>query len=234
MTTVTDGLARGLAWERRTGTPLAVLGLLFLAAYSVYVLVPGAPAGVSVVIAVIALVTWAAFFIDMVVRVALTPAGRRLRYLFAHPVEVLSIFVPVFRALRVVGLLRFVPLLRGGSGSAVRGSVIAHALLYAVIYIYVIALATLQVERDAPEATITSFGDAIWWAFVTIATVGYGDTYPVTSTGRVLAIMLMAGGIVIVGTTSAIVVSYIAERISAVRAAAAVEPQGPSSESSAS
>ena len=47
----------------------------------------------------------------------------------------------------------------------------------------------------------------------TLATIGYRDIYPVTGTGRFLAVLLMGGGIVIVGTASAIVVSYITERV---------------------
>lgn len=142
-----------------------------------------------------------------------------MRFLVTHPVDVLSLVVPLFRALRVVGLLRHVPGLSGGSGSAVRGSVGAHALIYAAVFVYIIALATLHVEREAPGATITTFGDAIWWAVVTLTTVGYGDTVPVTDAGRGLAVMLMLGGLVIVGTTSAIVVSYITERIAQSRSA---------------
>ena len=79
------------------------------------------------------------------------------------------------------------------------------------MFIYVIALTELRLERYAPGANITSFGDAIWWAFVTIATVGYGDYYPVTVPGRFFAVVLMLGGIGIVGTASALVVSYLNE-----------------------
>ena len=68
-------------------------------------------------------------------------------------------------------------------------------------------------ERDAPGATITTFGDAIWWAIVTVATVGYGDTYPVTFGGRAYAVLLMIGGIAIVGTSSAVVISYLGDRM---------------------
>ncbi|MBX9473002.1 potassium channel family protein [Microcella sp.] len=211
---------------------LAIFGVLFFVAYSVFVLVTDPADWLIVVLAVVGIATWAAFALDLVARIALSDRGRRWRFVFTHPIDVLSVFVPLFRALRVADLLRHIPVLNGKSGASVRGSVIAHALTYAVVFVYVIALATLQVERDAVDATITTFGDALWWAVVTIATVGYGDTYPVTATGRFLAVMLMGGGIIIVGTTSAIVVSYITERIAANRAASADQP--PSNESSAS
>ena len=82
---------------------------------------------------------------------------------------------------------------------------------------FFLALATLQAERDAPGANIVTFGDAIWWAIVTIATVGYGDLYPVTPLGRFYAVLLMAGGIAIVGTASATIISYLNERVAGLR-----------------
>lgn len=215
--TVASPDARRLAWEHRTSSTLAVLGLLFLVAYSAWVLVPEPAAWLIIAIAVVAAGSWLVFAIDMVARIALTDRGRRVRFVVSHPLDVLALFLPLFRALRVAGLLKHIPMLSGRSGSAVRGSVIAHALIYALVYIYVIALATLQAERGAPDATITTFGDALWWALVTITTVGYGDTYPVTGAGRFLAVLLMAGGLVIVGTASAIVVSYITERMNGQR-----------------
>ena len=82
---------------------------------------------------------------------------------------------------------------------------------------FFLALATLEAERDAPGANITTFGDAIWWALVTIATVGYGDMYPVTALGRFYAVLLMAGGVAIVGTASATIISYLNERVAGLR-----------------
>ena len=87
------------------------------------------------------------------------------------------------------------------------------ALTYASLFIYVIALTVYAVERNAPGANILTFGNAVWWACVTIATVGYGDYVPVTPLGRILAIVLMAGGLVIIGTASATIVSYLNERV---------------------
>ncbi len=65
--------------------------------------------------------------------------------------------------------------------------------------IYVGALAEYSVEHKAPGATITSFPLSIWWAFVTVTTVGYGDVYPVTTLGRFIAIILMITGIAVIG-----------------------------------
>jgi voltage-gated potassium channel len=110
-----------------------------------------------------------------------------------------------------------VPYLQRRTGNAVRTNILIYAASYAVVFVYFISLATLNVERDAPGANITTFGDAIWWAIVTVATVGYGDEYPVTPAGRFYAVFLMAGGIAILGTASATIISLINERIGSAR-----------------
>ncbi|MFJ4997427.1 potassium channel family protein [Microbacterium sp. NPDC088619] len=200
-------------WESAATVPLTVLGLGFIVAYSVLVLVPDLPAWVRIMLGVEIAITWLALVVDLIVRVVLTPAGGRIAFLVHHPIEVLSVLVPLFRAFRVVELARGLPYFHRRTGNAVRAQIITFALAYTVLFVYFISLATLQVERGAPDATIVDFGTAIWWACVTIATVGYGDTYPVTTLGRVYAVCLMIGGIAIVGTTSALVISYIGDRV---------------------
>lgn len=204
-------------WEQRTATPLVILGVGFIVAYSVVVLNPDDPTLLRPTIIVLIVVSWVVFILDVVVRILLTPTGRRWSFVWRHPVDVLSAAIPLFRALRVVELLRQVPYLRRRTGAAVRTNIILFALSYAVIFVYFVALATLAAERNAPGATITSFGEAIWWAVVTVATVGYGDAYPVTAPGRIYAVLLMAGGVAIVGTASATIISLINERIGSVR-----------------
>lgn len=200
-------------WGSVSTVPLTVLGLGFIVAYSVIVLVPDLPGWVRIILTVEIVITWVAMVIDLIVRVALTPVGSRRSFLVRHPVEVLSVLVPLFRAFRVVELARGLPYFHRRTGSAVRAQIVTIALAYTVLFVYFISLATLQVERGAPGATIVDFGSAIWWACVTVATVGYGDTYPVTALGRVYAVCLMIGGIAIVGTTSALVISYIGDRV---------------------
>ncbi len=53
-------------------------------------------------------------------------------------------------------------------------------------------------EHNQPGANITRLGDALWWAVVTITTVGYDDYYPVTAVGRIIAVFVMFSGIGIV------------------------------------
>ncbi|BDZ53658.1 voltage-gated potassium channel [Agromyces marinus] len=196
---------------------MAVLGFCFVAAYTVSVLAPEFAHDWRVVFNVVFIATWVAFLVDFVVRLSLTPAGSRWDYLWHHPIEFLSVLVPVFRALRAVTLLRNLPVLQRRTREAVRANFVVSAALYAVMYVFFLALATLQAERHAEGATITSFGDALWWAVVTLTTVGYGDTYPVTVLGRTWAVFLMIGGIAIVGVASATVISILNERLNALR-----------------
>ena len=74
------------------------------------------------------------------------------------------------------------------------------ALLSLILFIgmmsfIVICVGVLHFEHDAPGATIKTADDVLWWAVVTCSTVGYGDEYPVTQSGRVLAGLLMVIGI---------------------------------------
>lgn len=64
------------------------------------------------------------------------------------------------------------------------------------------ALAVLYAERNSPDANITSASDAIWWAYVTITTVGYGDRFPTSNWGRIVGVFVMTAGVGLFGTLS--------------------------------
>jgi voltage-gated potassium channel len=86
----------------------------------------------------------------------------------------------------------------------------------ALVFLVAYALAITEAERGEPGATITSLGDGFWWALSTITTVGYGDAYPVTVTGRVVAAGLMVGGIALLGVVTATIASWLVQRVSEV------------------
>jgi voltage-gated potassium channel len=72
------------------------------------------------------------------------------------------------------------------------------------------SIAILQVEH-APNSNIKTAEDALWWSYVTITTVGYGDKYPVTTEGRIIAVFLMTIGVGLFGTFTAFLASWFIE-----------------------
>ena len=151
-------------------------------------------------------VIWAAFAVDLAIRAWLTE--RRLRYLLTHPIDVLMVLLPALRPLRVLRVFTageaFVT--RGGRMSLLRSTrAIATA---AAVLILIAALAALDAERDASGTHMTTLTDSLWWAATTVSTVGYGDTFPVTGTGRLVAVALMLVGISLVGVITATVAAW--------------------------
>jgi voltage-gated potassium channel len=81
------------------------------------------------------------------------------------------------------------------------------------LLIYVCALGVYDAEHKAPGANITNFGDSIWWAFVTICTIGYGDYYPVTFEGRAIAVLLMVAGLAFISVITVSVATMFLNRL---------------------
>ncbi len=79
--------------------------------------------------------------------------------------------------------------------------------IIAVLMVILCSIAMLQVETD-PNSNIKTAEDAIWWAFVTVTTVGYGDKYPITTEGRIIASFLMVTGVGLFGTFAGFVASW--------------------------
>jgi voltage-gated potassium channel Kch len=78
-------------------------------------------------------------------------------------------------------------------------SALLAVLLFIIVLLQFGSMAMVWAEEDAPGANITTGGDAVWWAYVTITTVGYGDQFPVTPTGRVIGVLVMTGGVALFG-----------------------------------
>jgi voltage-gated potassium channel len=79
----------------------------------------------------------------------------------------------------------------------------------AFILIIFSSISILQFEADAPNGNIKTAEDALWWSYVTITTIGYGDKFPVTTEGRIVAVILMTAGVGLFGTFTAFVSSWL-------------------------
>ncbi len=112
--------------------------------------------------------------------------------------------IRVYRILRVLRILYKLQELT--TGTTLNERLLALPGVAVVMIVFSTAL-MVEAERHAPGATIKSGGDALWWALTTVTTVGYGDTYPVTTEGRIIAAGLMLVGIALFGSISAIVTS---------------------------
>ncbi|MDY6834364.1 MAG: potassium channel family protein [Chloroflexota bacterium] len=133
---------------------------------------------------------WAVFAIDLIVKTSIAP--HRRAFLRRHWLDVIIVLVPFIRPLRILRILLF------GSRAFIGARRLVHVdflVVYGLGLIILAATAITTVERNAEGAEIVSFPDALWWAVVTITTVGYGDTVPVTHAGRAVAYVLMLGGI---------------------------------------
>ncbi len=118
----------------------------------------------------------------------------------------------VFRILRILRALRsFHEVAEHFRLAPAKGTFGAVSLLTVLVAIFA-ALAMLQVEKDAPGANIQSADNALWWAFVTLTTIGYGDHYPVTGAGRLIAVVLVLCGLSIFGTFTALIASFFVGR----------------------
>ncbi|MFF3764023.1 potassium channel family protein [Streptomyces sp. NPDC001922] len=204
-----DDNSRVQQWERRVQLPLLLASLLYLTAYSVRVLVPGLSPGWHDFWLSVTVGTWTVFGIDYFGRLALSrPRGEFVR---RHWLDLLVLLLPLLRPLRMVHAYAAAQSRRREPRMSLEGQVMSLTLLTALLLGYSAALAVYQAERHAPGATITTFGDAAWWACVTLSTTGYGDVVPVTPLGRVVATVLMAVGVGLIGAVVGVFSSWLVQ-----------------------
>jgi voltage-gated potassium channel len=126
-------------------------------------------------------------------------------------------YTALLRLARLSRLARITRLLRAKSKRELTKDVLDNrgryavfiTLLAALIVLAVASVMVLQFESKATNANIKTGGEALWWAVVTITTVGYGDYYPVTPGGRLVATVVMFCGVGIIGSLASILASVL-------------------------
>jgi len=126
-------------------------------------------------------------------------------------------YASLFRLARISRLSRITRLLRGQSKKELIDDVVENrgqyavfiTLLAAMVVLVLASVFVLQFEGKDANANIQSGGDALWWSWVTITTVGYGDFYPITTGGRIIGFFVMLTGIGIIGALASIFASLL-------------------------
>jgi voltage-gated potassium channel len=159
----------------------------------------------------------------------LSRAKDRKGYLFKRGgwLDLLGSFpaFPILRLLRIWRMWRILLKMRGMTLKEIWRryradkveSIFWSTALVTILFISVSSFLIVRLESSSPEAQITTSGDALWWAIVTVTTVGYGDLVPVTQDGRLLASVLITVGVALVS----VLTSYFTTQLIARR-----DPQG--------
>jgi voltage-gated potassium channel len=196
---------------------ILVLSLYALAALSVEVLFPVSP-GTRQILEASDTIVCVLFFTDFLYQLIKAPSKwgyfRRWGWL-----DLLSSvpMIDAFRVRRLARVVRILRVLRGLRSTKLLASFILErraesaflaAALVSLLLIVFASIAVLQFEVNQTGANIKTAEDALWWAITTITTVGYGDRFPVSSEGRLVAALLMMAGVGLFGTLSGFIASW--------------------------
>lgn len=204
-----DRVAR---WEHVTAYPLTALSVLFIVVYAWPILDPAMEPHLRKACEIGNLVIWALFGADYVTRFGL--ARQKRVFMHTHWFDLAVLLLPMLRPLRALRLISAIKVLNRRAADLTRGRLALYVGATAVLIVVVASLGVLEAERGRPDSNIETFPQALWWGVATITTAGYGDYYPTTMEGRLVAVGLMIGGIGLIGFVTGSLATWIVERIS--------------------
>ncbi|MFE5039132.1 potassium channel family protein [Streptomyces sp. NPDC056683] len=197
-------------WEQVTQRPLLALAVVFAIAYALPIVDGSAGHVLTAACTVAEWVVWGSFAVDYLIRLALAP--RRKEFVRTHWIDLCAVVLPLLQPLRLLRLVATLMLVgrRARMASQIR---LTTYVVGAVVGLLMFgSLAVLSVERDSPNGNIRTLGDALWWSFTTMTTVGYGDHAPTTGLGRMIAVGLMLSGIALLGVVTANIATWFIAR----------------------
>jgi voltage-gated potassium channel len=195
---------------------ILILSIVVLLALLIDVVFP-LPSEVSRLVAWLDHLACAVFFTDFCVRFRQAP--RKLQFMKWGWLDLLA-SIPNIEALRVARLVRIIRVIRMLRAVRVSyrmltlvvrdrpGGAFSSVLLMVFLLVTFASLGSLLLEHG-PDSNIQTAEDAIWWSMTTITTVGYGDHFPTTFPGRMLAMVMMLCGVGVFGTLSGLVASWL-------------------------
>ncbi|SNX58156.1 voltage-gated potassium channel [Streptomyces sp. TLI_55] len=204
-----DETAQG-RWEHLTQRPLMALAVLFAVAYAVPIVDDTAGHELTAMCTGVEWVVWGAFAVDYVVR--LSVSRDRREFVRRHWLDLGAVVLPLLQPLRLLRLVATLLLVQRRARMASQIRLTTYVAGAVVGLLMFGSLAVLSVERDSPDGNIRTLGDAVWWSFTTMTTVGYGDHAPTTGLGRVIAVGLMLSGIALLGVVTANIAAWFIAR----------------------
>lgn len=219
--------------------PMVVITLILLVIIIVQEVVKPLPPWPQI-LEVVDWVIWLTFVIELVTLTYF--AENRIKHLIRSWLDIIIVTVPFLRVLRILRIARLARISRLSrvariskmtritrfsritrvfplfikAINEVRSILKKHQFQY-ILFVAVFLTITLGslvvlLEKNTPQANIKNVADGIWWATVTVATVGYGDKYPITNEGRIVAIILMILGITLFSLLTANISSFFVEK----------------------
>ena len=185
---------------------LTGLALAFLIAFSYPAFVDPIPTSTQTLLNIVQWVSWIAFAIDLIY--GLSKSENKVKYLKKHPLEIAAVLFPFLRPLRLMRVISFGGLAIQKIAIGRQFAITIKVLIASIFIAYISAVQITISERAVEGSNIKNFGDGLWWAITTVTTVGYGDRYPTTTEGKLLAVVLMFMGISLVGVITASVAAW--------------------------
>jgi voltage-gated potassium channel len=185
-------------WQKKMALPTLILSLIYTASFVYPIYWYSVSHSVKVLCLIVNYVSWVAFAVDYLIQLKLAPDNKK--YLKTHIVELLLVLVPFFRPLRALRALVFTTQASIRSRQTFIKSIPLVMTGAAIVMIVIMGAAILDIERNAPGSNIHTPMDALWWGLVTITTIGYGDKFPVTTEGRLVAGILIIFGVAMIST----------------------------------
>jgi voltage-gated potassium channel len=198
--------------EDLTKYPMAVLGVAWLVV-AIVVVTTKVDSSTSIVLVGTLFVLWTIVLVEYLVRLVVTPDTRG--YVKRRWAEPVTVAVPAFQGWHLIGIEKVTLVIHEGALRV--EAILKHHSLFRVLIaaagtLFLGAWLVMLFEQHQAGSNIHNYPDALWWAIVTVTTVGYGDRFPTSGGGRTVAVVLMLVGIGLIGVLTATVASvFVAE-----------------------
>ena len=194
-------------WQNQMAKPTLVFSLIYTISFIYPVYFYPSPSIIQQVCRWTNHIVWAIFLLDYLVMFKLAP--NKKKFVSTHIFELILVALPFVRMLRPLRAVVFI----GQAGFRSRRQLLRNiwwvVSVASLLMIIIMGAAILDIERSVPNSNIKTPSDAIWWAFVTITTVGYGDKYPVSTEGRLVAGFLIVFGVIMLATITGALAAWI-------------------------